>query len=172
MRHLANTSARFVCFCSNSALHSKPGQALGGAFQWDQASSPCLWGQWVAGGAQPVTSGSSSRLVAGSWGGIQGAAHRSPGCPSLPLEETHLPGSLRHPRSPPCRLSPDIEPPHTGWSGGREGCEQLGCQPSRARGTLLLCGVHEMPSPDLPEESEGKYPPDYFADEKKEAQED
>lgn len=93
-----------------------------GAFEGDQAPGilPVSLGVVGSQGAWPVTSGSSSRLVSGSWGGSQGAAHLSPGCPSLPHERTRPPGSLHHPRSPPCRLWPDTGPPRTGRSGGRE----------------------------------------------------
>lgn len=97
-----------------------------GAFQGPQAPGtlPVSWGDR----AQPVTSGNSSRLMAGSWGGSRVAAHLSLGCPSLPREGTPPPGSLRHPRSPPCHLWPDTGPPHIGWSGGERGAERLGWQ--------------------------------------------
>lgn len=91
------------------------------AFEGDQAPGirPVSLGVVGSQSARPVTSGSSSRLVSGSWGGSPGAAHLSPGCPSLPHEGTRPLGSLHHPRSPLCHLWPDTGPPRTGWSGGR-----------------------------------------------------
>lgn len=122
-----------------------------GAFEGDQAPGilPVSLGVVGSQGAWPVTSGSSSRLVSGSWGGSQGAAHLSPGCPSLPHERTRPPGSPHHPRSPPCHLWPDTGPPRTGQSEGREvGGEQGNARAiTRARRRfVMVTRVLSLPS--------------------------
>lgn len=85
-----NTFLPLICLLSNSALFSELSQAYRG-LPGGLGICPVSLGAVGSWRSQPVTSGSFSPPVAGSWGGSRGAVHLSPGCPSLPLEGTHLP---------------------------------------------------------------------------------
>lgn len=136
------TPSCLLCLSRNSALDSQPSQARRGLRE-GPGIFPVSWG--VVGGQRAwavVTSGSSSRLESGSWGGSQGAAHLSPGCPSLLHGGIRLPGSPHHPRTPLCRLWPDTAPLRTGWSGGRGVGGEQGNRNSNNVHTPLLCDVY------------------------------